>query len=112
MRAFVLALLCGLVCSAGGAAPVPKHLFPPPPPDPIRPGFKWWFCGWQCQVVRIDGGMLYYRCLNCPEKVWRPSPCGTPGLSEQPVAQTRLEWEGHCQYPDYGPPEWVGAFRF
>lgn len=100
MRAFLLSLL---LC----AAPVPKHLLPPEPPDPIAPGYAWWFGSYHLQVVRVDGEQVFYRCLTCPAKTWTQSPCWTPGLSVQSKETTRSEARSHYQYPTPGLPTWV-----
>lgn len=72
------------------AAPVPRHLFPPPPPDPIRVGFRWYFQCYELEVVWAEGDSVRYRCVNVPGKLWRPCP-DFPGLSEQTRQQTRDE---------------------
>jgi hypothetical protein len=100
MRHLLLSLmLCG--------APVPKHLFPEPPPDPIAPGFVWWFHGYRLQVVKVEGEVVTYRCTTCPEMTWTRSPCGTPGLSVQARETTRCEARAHTQHPEPGLPDWV-----
>lgn len=98
MRTFLLSLLfCG--------SPVPRHLFPPEPPDPVRVGYRWWYHTWELQVVRVEGETVYYRCLNWPEKVF--GGCEASGLSRQSKKTTRDESATHYQYPAVGLPDWI-----
>ena len=66
MRFLILAeLMWGLLSIA---APVPKHLMPPAP-DPIQPGFVWWFGGDQYLVLWTDGQVVGYTCTTRPDLV-------------------------------------------
>lgn len=59
-------LMSLLLCSA----PVPTHLFPPPPPDPIRPGYRWYYGVYELQVVTVEGECVRFRCLSHPWHSW------------------------------------------
>jgi len=67
---FAAAVLAVSIALPAAAAPIPYHLFPPPPPDPIRPGFQWLFQlsgeWYLLEVTRVDGDQITYRCVNRP----------------------------------------------
>lgn len=63
MRAWLLSL-----CLV--AAPVPRHLFPPEPPHPVRPGFRWYYQTYLLEATHVEGDRVRYRCLNRPAMRW------------------------------------------
>ena len=81
-------------------APVPKHLMPAPPGDPVQPGFTWWYLEdgvWHhLQVVRRDDDLVYFRSLNTT-KGWAMS----GGWNVQHVGMVRAE-ANRPQLPDDG----------
>lgn len=85
------------------AAPVPRHLFPLPPPDPVQPGFRWYYGQCELQVTHRDGPRVRFRCLNRPDQTWGGID-GYPGPNEQ--SRDRV-WAEALQYgtPLYFPPE-------
>lgn len=63
MPALVLSLL--LV-----AAPVPRHLFPAPPPHPVGVGYRWYFGADVLIVHEVRGDLVTFRCLTDPARTW------------------------------------------
>ncbi len=78
-------------------APIPTHLFPPSPPEPIRPGFTWWYCTYHLQAVKVEGEQVWYRCLNAPGMTW--GRVDGPGISVQTKETTRNEVKSYYQVP-------------
>lgn len=107
------ALLLPLVC----AAPVPLHLMPVAPADPIVPGFRWCYpdggefgptlC--ELEVVRVEGDRVVFRCLNNPARVWQAFPDSPPGANWSVQTRTttlsEIQRFGVPAYPYTPPPK-------
>ena len=105
--ALLLALAGILACAASVfGAPVPAHLMRPAP-DPIVPGYVWYFCGCELQVVAVDGENVTYRCRDDPDRTWP----GLDGLgpNQQSKATVRREVALYGAPGPWWPPRWLGG---
>jgi hypothetical protein len=58
-----LALFTILLCGSASAAPVPKHLFPPPAPTTfgaVKPGQEFVWCGQRYLKVEVTCAFVYH----------------------------------------------------
>ncbi len=87
-------------------SPVPEHLMRPAP-DPVRPGYRWWYAGHELVVVAVEGDVVTFRDLTDPGMVW-PALDGFREPSTQSRVRVRKEAVENLQTPRFDPsgPWW------
>lgn len=89
-------ILLGLLLCA---APVPKHLQPPPPQDEVKPGYRWYFQDEILVVHETDGDKVTFRNLSSG-RTWH-NVDGFAGPNMQSRARVKLEAATYGVPPTY-----------